>query len=92
MPLDFSGGRWTAKLDTTSLAAGCNTVTATLDGHAAGSFTLDLKGTDPAPDQRPRRQAAQGQAKEVARRGGSSSGPAAHSGHGRTGSGGSIAS
>ena len=53
MPLDFSGGRWTAKLDTASLAAGCNTVTATLDGHAAGSFTLDLKGTDPAPTNGP---------------------------------------
>ena len=53
MPLDFSGGRWSAKLDTASLAAGCNTVTASLDGHAAGSFTLDLRGTDPAPTNGP---------------------------------------
>src|SRR6185369_12184509 len=45
VPLDFSGGRWTVKLETGSLPAGCNTVTATLDGHAAGSFTLDLRGS-----------------------------------------------
>jgi len=52
-PLDFSGGRWSVKLDTASLAAGCNTVTASLDGHAAGSFVLDLRGTDPAPTSGP---------------------------------------
>jgi len=40
-------------LDTTSLAAGCNTVTASLDGHAAGSFSLDLRGADPAPTSGP---------------------------------------
>src|SRR4029079_11417200 len=53
MPLDFSRGPWSAKLDTTSLAAGCNTVTASLDGHAAGSFSLDLRGADPAPTSGP---------------------------------------
>jgi hypothetical protein len=53
VPLDFSGGRWSVKLETGSLPAGCNTVTATLDGHAAGSFTLDLRGADPAPSNGP---------------------------------------
>jgi hypothetical protein len=53
VPLDFSGGRWSVKLETGALPAGCNTVTATLDGHAAGSFTLDLRGADPAPSNGP---------------------------------------
>jgi hypothetical protein len=39
-----SGGRWNVSLDTTSLAASCYTVTASIDGMTAGSFTLELRG------------------------------------------------
>jgi hypothetical protein len=53
LPLTFSGGRWTAKLDTSMLAGGCNTATALVDGHAAGSFEIDVRGTDPAPTSSP---------------------------------------
>jgi HYR domain len=46
--LSWDGGRWTGKLDTSWLAgAGCYRVTASLDGNAAGSFRLDLRGADP---------------------------------------------
>ena len=46
--LTSDGGRWNGKLDTSQLAgAGCYRVTATLDGNAAGSFRLDLRGADP---------------------------------------------
>jgi HYR domain-containing protein len=53
LPLTFSGGRWTAKLDTSLLQGGCNTATAMLDGHAAGSFEIDVHGADPAPTTAP---------------------------------------
>jgi hypothetical protein len=46
--LSSDGGRWNGKLDTSQLAgAGCYRVTAKLDGSAAGSFRLDLRGADP---------------------------------------------
>jgi hypothetical protein len=42
------GGRWSGLLDTASLGAtGCYDVTVTLDGHAAGSFRIDLRGGTP---------------------------------------------
>ena len=53
LPLTFTGGRWTGKLDTSNLAGGCNTATAMLDGHAAGSFEIDVRGADPAPTSAP---------------------------------------
>ena len=54
VPLTFSGGRWTAKLDTSVLDGGCYVVTARVDGVTAGSFELDIRGTDPAPTQGPK--------------------------------------
>jgi hypothetical protein len=45
--LTWDGSRWTGRLDTSRLAGpGCYRVTAWLDGHAAGSFRLDLRGGD----------------------------------------------
>src|SRR6185295_291110 len=45
VPLSWDNGRWTGKLDTSRLAGpGCYRVTASLDGNAAGSFRLDLRG------------------------------------------------
>jgi hypothetical protein len=39
-------GRWTGKLDTSRLpASGCYVATVRLDGNAAGSFRIDLRGT-----------------------------------------------
>lgn len=47
--LAWDGSRWTSRLDTSRLAGpGCYRVTAWLDGHAAGSFRLDLRGSDGA--------------------------------------------
>ncbi len=44
LDLGWDGGRWAAHLDTGRLGGpGCYEVTATLDGHAAGSFRLDLR-------------------------------------------------
>ncbi len=43
-PLTWRHGRWTAHLHTARLRPGCYVVTATLDGHAAGSFRLDVRG------------------------------------------------
>lgn len=43
--LAYSGGRWNAAVDTTSLTGACYTVAATIDGLTAGSFTLDLRGS-----------------------------------------------
>jgi hypothetical protein len=44
-PLSWKGGRWTAHLDTGRIGGGtCFVVTARLDGHAAGSFQLGLRG------------------------------------------------
>jgi hypothetical protein len=45
--MTFSGGRWNAALDTSMLPGACYTVTASIDGLAAGSFRLDL-GADVA--------------------------------------------
>jgi hypothetical protein len=48
MALSWENGRWTGKLDTSSLAGpGCYRVTASLDGNVAGSFRLDLRGGVP---------------------------------------------
>jgi hypothetical protein len=50
MPLTWDGGRWNGHLDTGSLAGpGCYRVVASLDGNAAGSFRLDVRGTVSAP-------------------------------------------
>ena len=46
LPLAFSGGRWSAVLDTSILAGSCHTVAATIDGLLAGSFQLDLRGAE----------------------------------------------
>lgn len=43
-PLTWRHGRWTAHLHTAWLRPGCYVVTASLDGHAAGSFRLDIRG------------------------------------------------
>jgi hypothetical protein len=45
--LTFSGGRWMGHLDTSDLGIGCFTATAVIEGQAAGSFTIDVKGPDP---------------------------------------------
>ncbi len=43
--LGRDGGRWTGKLDTSALGGtGCYRATLSLDGNAAGSFTLDVRG------------------------------------------------
>jgi hypothetical protein len=54
VPLTFSGGRWNGHLDTSSLNPGCYVVTLVVDGQAAGSFTLDLRGADPTPTTKPK--------------------------------------
>jgi hypothetical protein len=46
--LEWSGGRWNVSLDTSSLSASCYTVTASIDGLTAGSFTLELRGDEAA--------------------------------------------
>lgn len=48
IPMTFNGGRWQGHLDTSSLNPGCYTVTAVVNGNAAGSFTLNLRGAEPA--------------------------------------------
>jgi hypothetical protein len=48
MALTWSSGRWNGRLDTSSLRPGCYTVIASLDGHDAGSFALDVRGTETA--------------------------------------------
>ena len=48
LPLVWSGGRWNVSLDTSTLAGSCSTVTASIDGIAAGSFTLELRGDEAA--------------------------------------------
>ena len=52
--LSFNGGRWAGHLDTSDLGPGCFTATAMVDGQAAGSFTLDIKGPDPASSPKPK--------------------------------------
>ena len=44
LPLAWSGGRWNASVDTSMLAGSCYKVAASIDGFAAGSFELDLRG------------------------------------------------
>jgi hypothetical protein len=56
LPMTWGGGRWNGSVDTGTLGGpGCHTVTASLDGNAAGSFRLDLRGPDPAPASYPPR-------------------------------------
>lgn len=43
--LAYSGGRWNAAIDTAPLAGACYSVSATIDGLVAGSFTLELRGS-----------------------------------------------
>jgi HYR domain len=47
LPLDWSGSRWNASLDTSMLPGACYTVSASIDGLSAGAFKLELRG-DPA--------------------------------------------
>lgn len=49
LPMAFGGGHWKALVDTTGLVGPCHTVTALVDGHVAGAFTLELRGADAAP-------------------------------------------
>jgi hypothetical protein len=52
--LGRENGRWTGKLDTSMLAGpGCYAATVSLDGQAAGSFQMDLRGTAPAAAAKP---------------------------------------
>jgi hypothetical protein len=46
MPMTFSGGRWNVGLDTALLSGGCHVVSASIDGLHAGSFQLDLRGSE----------------------------------------------
>jgi hypothetical protein len=55
VPLSFSGGRWMGHIDTTGFNPGCYIVTLVIDGHPAGSFTLDLRGADPASSPNPKK-------------------------------------
>jgi HYR domain len=54
VPLSFGGGRWMGHLDTSSLNPGCYVATALIDGQTAGTFTIDLRGADPAPSTKPK--------------------------------------
>lgn len=47
LALTFGGGRWNASLDTSALAGSCHSVTAWVDGLPAGTFTLEIRGTEP---------------------------------------------
>jgi hypothetical protein len=50
LALSWDNGRWNGHFDTSSLGApGCYLATVSLDGNAAGSFRLDVRGADPAP-------------------------------------------
>ena len=50
VPLLWDGSRWTGHLDTGDLGTGgCFVAVVTLDGHAAGSFRIDLRGATAAP-------------------------------------------
>lgn len=56
LAMAWDGGRWVVHLDTSGLAGpGCYTATARLDGHAAGSFGFELRGTDAIPARGTRR-------------------------------------
>lgn len=51
LALSYGGGRWNASVDTTGLVGDCHTVTASIDGLDAGSFTLLLRGPEPESGQ-----------------------------------------
>ena len=51
LTMSFSGGRWNASIDTSTLPGACYTVTATIDGLTAGSFRLDLGANSAAARQ-----------------------------------------
>jgi len=42
LTMSFSGGRWNAAIDTSTLPGACYTVAASIDGLTAGWFRLDL--------------------------------------------------
>jgi hypothetical protein len=47
--MSSGGGRWNGAIDTGALGGpGCYAVTAFLDGNAAGSFRIDLRGPEPS--------------------------------------------
>lgn len=48
LDLAWGGGRWNHSLDTSMLSGDCYTVTATIDGLAAGSFRLEIRGEESA--------------------------------------------
>lgn len=54
LPMTLSGGRWNASLDTSMLPGACYAVNASIDGLAAGSFRLELRGAEPATPSRTR--------------------------------------
>lgn len=54
-PLSWAGGRWNVTLDTGRIAEACSTVEASIDGAVAGSFTLELRGSEPARSRTSRR-------------------------------------
>jgi HYR domain len=51
LAMSFSGGRWNASIDTSTLPGACYTVAATIDGLTAGSFRLDLGANSVAAGQ-----------------------------------------
>ena len=55
LAMTYDGGRWDVLLDTSALAGACHTVTASIDGLAAGSFRLELRGAEVAPPMTARR-------------------------------------
>lgn len=55
LALTSTGGRWQATIQTASLPTDCATVTAVYDGAAAGSFRLELRGTEAARGRTARR-------------------------------------
>ena len=55
LPLTWSAGRWNVSLDTSTLSARCYTVTATISGLVAGSFTLELRDGDAAAKALPKK-------------------------------------
>jgi hypothetical protein len=45
LPLAWDGSRWSGRLDTSALAGpGCYVATVRLDGHAAGTIQMDVRG------------------------------------------------
>lgn len=54
IPLTAGSGRWNASLDTSMLAGSCHTVAASIDGLAAGSFRLELRGAEPVKNSNPK--------------------------------------